>query len=307
MSLDIHQLTKTFGQQRAVDDVSFSVKEGEIVGFLGPNGAGKSTTMKIITGYLPPTAGTVLVGGVDATQDPIRVKQSIGYLPEHNPLYLDLYVHEYLEFVGTIYKLRGATLKGRIRETIALCGLGIEQNKKLESLSKGYRQRVGLAQALIHDPAVLILDEPTTGLDPNQIIEIRNVIKEISKNKTVLFSTHIMQEVQALCHRVIVINKGRIVADDSLDVLLRQRSQGNALVVEWKEEIPLELVRAIPGVEMVEPLSGTRIRIISDAGVDLRNEVFQFIAANKLSLIELKAEETTMENIFKELTMEEGK
>ncbi|MEQ8303701.1 MAG: gliding motility-associated ABC transporter ATP-binding subunit GldA [Cyclobacteriaceae bacterium] len=307
MSLDIHQLTKTYGQQKAVDDVSFSVKEGEIVGFLGPNGAGKSTTMKIITGYLPPTAGTVLVGGVDVTQNPIRVKQNIGYLPEHNPLYLDLYVHEYLEFVGKTYELRGADLRGRIRETIALCGLAREQNKKLESLSKGYRQRVGLAQALIHDPAVLILDEPTTGLDPNQIIEIRNVIKEISKNKTVLFSTHIMQEVQALCHRVIVINKGRIVADDSLDTLLRQRSQGNALVVEWKEEIPLELVRAIPGVEMVEPLSGTRIRIISDAGVDLRNEVFQFIAANKLSLIELKAEETTMENIFKELTMEEGK
>ena len=226
MSLQIKNLTKIYGLQKALNDISFTVNEGEIVGFLGPNGAGKSSTMKIATCYLPPTSGQVSVGGFDVVEQPMKVKQITGYLPEHNPLYLDLYVHEYLLFIGGLYGLNKQKLKARVGEMIELCGLTLEQNKKIEALSKGYRQRVGLAQALIHDPKVLILDEPTSGLDPNQLVEIRKLIKDISQNKTVIFSTHIMQEVQALCDRVVVINKGEIVADDSLDNLLRQ--QGNA-------------------------------------------------------------------------------
>src|SRR5688500_5459604 len=217
MSLIVQHLTKIYGTQKAVNEISFAARKGEIVGFLGPNGAGKSTTMKIATGYLSATSGQVLVGGLDVSQHPLKVKRITGYLPEHNPLYLDLFVHEYLEFAGGIYGLKGKALKNRVAEMIELCGLTREQNKKIEALSKGYRQRVGLAQALIHDPKVLILDEPTSGLDPNQILEIRNVIRTISVNKTVVFSTHIMQEVQALCDRVVVINKGEIVADDRLD------------------------------------------------------------------------------------------
>ncbi len=220
MSLQVQQLTKIYGAQRALDDISFSVRKGEIVGFLGPNGAGKSTTMKIATTYLPPTSGSVWVEGINVEHQPIEVKKMIGYLPEHNPLYLDMYVHEYLQFVGSVYGLRGTALRIRVRELVEMCGLVREQNKRIEALSKGYRQRVGLAQALIHNPQVLILDEPTSGLDPNQILEIRKLIKAISDNKTVIFSTHIMQEVQALCDRVIIINKGKIVADDSIENLL---------------------------------------------------------------------------------------
>lgn len=224
MSLQVQQLTKVYGAQKAVDGISFSIQEGEIVGFLGPNGAGKSTTMKIATTYLPPTAGTVWVEGINVEHQPIEVKKVIGYLPEHNPLYLDMFVHEYLQFVGSVYGLTGAALRRRVEEVVEMCGLSREQNKRIEALSKGYRQRVGLAQALIHNPQVLILDEPTSGLDPNQILEIRKLIKDISRNKTVIFSTHIMQEVQALCDRVIIINKGKLVADDSLQNLLRQNA-----------------------------------------------------------------------------------
>src|SRR6186713_1152381 len=216
MSLQIHHLTKMYGPQKAVHDVSFEISKGEIVGFLGPNGAGKSTTMKIATGYLPPSEGTVVVDGLDVSNQSLQVRKVTGYLPEHNPLYLDMYVHEYLHFVGRVYDVASNRLKVRIPEIIELCGLSREQNKKIEQLSKGYRQRVGIAQALIHDPSVLILDEPTSGLDPNQILEIRKLIKDISANKTVIFSTHILQEVQALCDRVIVINLGEIVADDTV-------------------------------------------------------------------------------------------
>jgi ABC-2 type transport system ATP-binding protein len=223
MSLKISHLTKVYGSQKAVNDISFEIGAGEIVGFLGPNGAGKSTTMKVATCLVPPTEGQVTVAGFDVVSQPIDIKKVTGYLPEHNPLYLDMYVHEYLQFIGKLYGLGGSTLKTRVAEMVELCGLTIEQNKKIETLSKGYRQRVGLAQALIHDPSVLILDEPTTGLDPNQILEIRKLIKEISKNKTVIFSTHIMQEVSALCDRVIVIDKGQIVADDSLSSLMKRQ------------------------------------------------------------------------------------
>lgn len=216
MSIRIQHLTKVYGTQLAVNDISFDVKQGEVVGFLGPNGAGKSTTMKIATCYLPATSGTVEVAGFDVATSPIDVRRSIGYLPEHNPLYLDMYVKEFLAFIGGLYGLKGQHLQQSISNVIELVGLGLEQKKKIGQLSKGYRQRVGLAQALIHNPKVLILDEPTTGLDPNQLVEIRNVIKEVGKEKTVIFSTHIMQEVEAICNRVILINKGVIVTDNSL-------------------------------------------------------------------------------------------
>ena len=219
MSISIQHLTKIYGSQKAVNDISFEAKRGEIVGFLGPNGAGKSTTMKIVTSYLAATNGQVLVNGFDVKTQSMEVRQNIGYLPEHNPLYLEMYVKEFLLFVGNMYGLKGILVNKRIAEMVELCGLSAEQNKKIGQLSKGYRQRVGLAQALIHDPSVLILDEPTTGLDPNQIVEIRNVIKTVGKDKTVLFSTHIMQEVEAICDRVIIINQGQIVSDGSLTSL----------------------------------------------------------------------------------------
>ncbi len=224
MSIQIQNLTKTYGQQKAVDDISFEVKAGEIVGFLGPNGAGKSTTMKIVTGYLAATNGSVLVNGFDVRTQSMAVRQHIGYLPEHNPLYLEMYVKEFLQFVGNLYDIKGATLRNRVAEMIELCGLGLEQHKKIGQLSKGYRQRVGLAQSLIHNPSVLVLDEPTTGLDPNQIVEIRTVIKNVGQDKTVLFSSHIMQEIEAICNRVVVINHGKIVSDSTL-ASLKQENQ----------------------------------------------------------------------------------
>ncbi|MEQ8363708.1 MAG: gliding motility-associated ABC transporter ATP-binding subunit GldA [Cyclobacteriaceae bacterium] len=303
MSLQIQNLTKIYGQQKAVDSISFSVKEGEIVGFLGPNGAGKSTTMKIATGYLPPSSGMAKVGGYDVQEQPLQVKKIIGYLPEHNPLYLDMYVHEYLRFVGGLYGITGGTLRSRVEEIIALCGLTQEQNKKLESLSKGYRQRAGLAQALLHDPEVLILDEPTSGLDPNQIIEIRKVIKEVSRNKTVLFSSHIMQEVQALCDRVIVINKGKIVADDQLSNLLQHKG-GSTLVVEFKEEVNVDELASIDGVSSVTAVTAFKCKVHVQPGVDVRSELFKYASDKNRSLIELKVEEHSMESIFKELTSE---
>jgi len=226
MSITVRNLTKIYGSKPAVSNISFSVGPGEVVGFLGPNGAGKSTTMKIMTGYLPPTEGSVTVCDQEVSTHR-SVRKTIGYLPEHNPLYLDMYVHEFLNFVGKVYGIRGAELKKKVAETVERCGLSIEQNKKIETLSKGYRQRVGLAQALIHDPQVLILDEPTTGLDPNQIVEIRQLIKSISTNKTVLFSTHIMQEVQALCDRAIIIHQGEVVADDTISNLLARSSENS--------------------------------------------------------------------------------
>ena len=226
MSIQVTNLTKVYGTQRAVDGISFSLKPGEIVGFLGPNGAGKSTTMKILTGYLNSTSGTATVADFDVQQQAMPARRAIGYLPEHNPLYLDMYVREFLLFSGKLYGMRGSSLKSRVDEMISLCGLEVEKRKKIGQLSKGYRQRVGLAQSFLHDPAVLILDEPTTGLDPNQIQEIRELIRTAGHNKTVLFSTHIMQEVEALCDRVIIINKGRVVSDSSLEEL---RQTGKSL------------------------------------------------------------------------------
>lgn len=300
MSIRITNLTKIYGTQKAVDAISFQVGEGEIVGFLGPNGAGKSTTMKIATGLVPPTEGKVEVAGMDVVNQPLEVKQIIGYLPEHNPLYLDMYVHEYLRFIGKLYGMKGSSLTKRIATMIDMCGLALEQNKKIEMLSKGYRQRVGLAQALIHDPAVLILDEPTTGLDPNQILEIRKLIKEISRNKTVLFSTHIMQEVSALCDRVIVINKGKIAADDTLSALLQH--QTTVLLVEFEGTVDESLLAGIEGVERVTRLAGSTFKIQVQSGTDVRPAIFRFAADKNLSLLGLKQEESSLENIFRELT-----
>lgn len=305
MSLVVQDLSKIYGQQKAVNQISFSVSAGEIVGFLGPNGAGKSTTMKIATGYVPPTAGEVIVGGFKVSENPMAVKRITGYLPEHNPLYLDLYVHEYLSFVGKLYGLHGDALKKRVGEMVEICGLTREQNKKIETLSKGYRQRVGLAQALIHDPQVLILDEPTSGLDPNQLVEIRNLIKTISTNKTVIFSTHIMQEVQALCDRVVVINKGEIVADSSLEAMLTSNADTVTLIAEFATEIPLTLLQSIEGVKEVVKLSPTLFSVSTSAGNDLRAEIFRLAADKNLSLVGLRIEEQSLEHVFRSLTQTE--
>lgn len=232
MSIKVQHLSKVYGTQKAVDNISFEVNKGEIIGFLGPNGAGKSTTMKILTGYIQATEGTVEVNGFDVKTSPIQVKKNVGYLPEHNPLYLDMYVREFLEFAGSLYGLKGRDLAIKIDNTIEQVGLGLEKHKKIGQLSKGYRQRVGLAQALIHNPDVLILDEPTTGLDPNQLVEIRDLIKNVGKDKTVIFSTHIMQEVEAICDRVVIINRGKIVADSTLSEL---KKDGKAMEEIFRE------------------------------------------------------------------------
>lgn len=300
MSLRVDHLTKVFGQQRAVDDISFTIHQGEIVGFLGPNGAGKSTTMKIATGFLPATEGKVEVSGVDVSENPMHIKRITGYLPEHNPLYLDMYVHEYLHFVGGLYNLSGQSLTSRVKEMIGMCGLEKEQNKKIESLSKGYRQRVGLAQALIHNPEVLILDEPTSGLDPNQIVEIRKLIKEVSVHKTVIFSTHIMQEVQAMCDRVIVINRGKIVADNQLTQLLHRQNEYDVLVVEFKEAISAEAAAAWGAVEVVQ--EGKKFKVKAAKGDDVRPRILRYAADHNLSLVSLQQEENSLEEIFRELT-----
>lgn len=302
MSLQVSNLTKIYGQQKAVNNISFAVQPGEIVGFLGPNGAGKSTTMKISTGYMPPTSGQVLVNGMNVTTQSLQVRQIMGYLPEHNPLYLDMYVHEYLHFVGKVFELSNRALKSRVGEIIALCGLEREQNKKIEQLSKGYRQRVGLAQALIHNPQVLVLDEPTTGLDPNQILEIRKLIKEISTSKTVIFSTHIMQEVQAICNRVIVINQGQLVADAAVADLLKSQSQVQ-LIVEFDTPIEEQKLAALTGVQQLVIISPGVYKLMIAQGTDLRPEVFRFAAENNLSLVGLKQEQLSLEEIFRSLTV----
>lgn len=300
MSIQVSRLTKSYGSQRAVDDISFTVREGEIVGFLGPNGAGKSTTMKIITGYLPPTSGTASVNGKDVTRDPMYVKRCTGYLGEHNPLYLDMYVREYLAFVAGIYGIPSARRNYRVEEMIGLCGLAIEQNKKIGMLSKGYRQRIGLAQALIHDPQVLVLDEPTSGLDPNQLIEIRKLIKTVSANKTVLFSSHILQEVEALCERVIVIHRGAIVADDRLENLTRKRE--HVVIIEFSTPVPESTLMQVEGVASATRISDTKYRIAASSGHDIRTSLVRFSGDHNLPLVGLTQEETSLESVFSELT-----
>ncbi len=298
MSIEVKNLFKYYGNQAAVKDVSFNVKSGEIVGFLGPNGAGKSTTMKIITGYINANSGTVKVCGKNVTVDTLDTRRMIGYLPEHNPLYLDMYVKEYLTFVGKIYKVQN--LKARVAEMIDKVGLEIEQNKKIGQLSKGYRQRVGLAQAIIHDPQVLILDEPTSGLDPNQLADIRNLIKTIGKEKTVMLSTHIMQEVEAICDRVVIINRGEIVADDTAKDLQLEGSV-QTVFVEFEGSVSRNKLKKIPGVGRVEQVQDGWL-LESSEDMDLRKTIAQFAQQNDLLAVTLRKEEKSLEEVFKQLT-----
>lgn len=299
MSIVVNNITKLYGEQKALNDVSFTVETGQIVGFLGPNGAGKSTMMKIITCYIPPTQGTVKVCGFDILDQSIEVKQQIGYLPEHNPLYLDMYVKEFLEFVGGLYKIKN--LKGRVAEMIELTGLQVEQKKKIGALSKGYRQRVGLAQAIIHDPKVLIMDEPTTGLDPNQLEEIRSLIKMLGKEKTVMLSTHIMQEVEAVCDKVIIINKGEIVANESTANLQKNTSK-QLYTVEFDKAVSKNSLKNIEGVNEVTQINDNTWQISTGIEKDIRKEIFDFAVNNKLAVLTMNKEEQKLEDVFKQLT-----
>ena len=300
MIVETRNITKLFGKQKALDSISFSVNKGELVGFLGPNGAGKSTTMKIITGYLPQDEGDILIDGQKVSGQNLEYKKQVGYLPEHNPLYTDLYVKEFLEITAGFYHLKNK--KQRIAEMIELTGLEIEQHKKIRALSKGYRQRVGLAQALIHDPSILILDEPTTGLDPNQLEEIRTLIRQISKEKTVILSSHIMQEVEAVCNRVLIINKGKIVADGNISEVKAGINIHNQIVVAgFKESVSEEQLVQIPGVNSVTR-NELGWELEAENETDIRQNIFQFAVANKLTLLTLFEKQQNLENVFHQLT-----
>jgi ABC-2 type transport system ATP-binding protein len=303
MGIKVENLTKIYQRQRAVDGVSFEIKTGEIVGFLGPNGAGKTTTMKMLTCFLPPTSGDASLDGYSIYTHPLEIRRRIGYLPEHNPLYLDMYVHEYLKFVGRLYSLPASKLKARVAEVIEMTGLGREQHKQIGMLSKGYRQRVGLSAALIHDPEVLILDEPTTGLDPNQIVEIRSLIKEIGKQKTIIFSTHILPEVEAVADRVIIINRGTIVADRSMDEVHTGTTPETMLSVELLQPgFDLKPVQAMQGVTGVLQDGPTRFRIKTQQDTDLRGAIFQEVVRQGHVLLTFQREEITLEAVFRNLT-----
>lgn len=296
MSIEVNQITKTYGEQKALNTISFSVKKAEIVGFLGPNGAGKSTLMKILTTYISATKGTASVNSFNVKTNKKQVQQSVGYLPEHNPLYTELYVREYLNFNANVYKIS----KTRIEEVIELTGLTPEAHKKIGQLSKGYRQRVGLASALLHDPEVLILDEPTTGLDPNQLLEIRNLIRSIGKEKTVFLSTHIMQEVEAVCDRVIIINKGEIVADKYLKDL--RTNQEQIVVVEFDYRVEDAFLLKLPKVISVKNIQGFVYEIMFSTKEDMRSYVFDFAHDNDLKILQLNQKNTSLESLFRELT-----
>ena len=301
MSIQVTGISKFYGKQKALDNLSFTVNSGEIVGFLGPNGAGKSTTMKIITGYLVADEGEVLVSSINVNKEPIETKKKIGYLPEANPLYYDMYVREYLDFIAGLHKI-DSNKKKIIEEKIDLTGLQTESNKKIGQLSKGYKQRVGLAAALIHDPEVLILDEPTSGLDPNQIIEIREVIKTLGKNKTVLFSTHILQEVEAICDRVIIINKGRIVADDTLMNLQGGNKKLHSLVVSFNAPVERYLLNGIEGITTIDELKPLTFRLNTSIPEKVRKQLMEFCLQHNLNIVSLHSEEKSLEDIFKNLT-----
>ncbi len=298
MSIEVKNLVKYYGEQAAVKDITFNVKKGEIVGFLGPNGAGKSTTMKIITGYIPSTSGEVTVCGLPVSMENLASRKKIGYLPENNPLYLDMYVKEYLNFVGKIYKV--PNLKGRVAEMINSVGLEVEQNKKIGALSKGYRQRVGLAQAIIHDPEVLILDEPTSGLDPNQLADIRKLIRSIGKEKTVMLSTHIMQEVEAICDRIVIISKGEIVADDKA-ADLQFNTQIQTVYAEFEGNVSRNQLQKIAEVSKVEKFEDGWL-LESKVDADLRKVIARFAQKNDLLVLTLRKEEESLEAVFKRLT-----
>lgn len=303
MSIKVEQITKKYGKQKALDSISFQINSGEIVGLLGPNGAGKSTLMKILSCFIPPTSGDAFVCGFDVMEQSLDVRKKVGYLPEQNPLYLEMYVREFLLFIAGIHKL-GKGKNARVEEMIAMTGLEVEQNKKIGTLSKGYRQRVGLAQAMMHNPEVLILDEPTSGLDPNQIIDIRNLIKKIGKEKTVILSTHIMQEVEAVCNRAIIINKGIIVADDLTQNLHLLHKNKNKITVEFNSTVSLELLKKIAGVTQVVHKKDQIWEFQAKDSEEVRTNIFNFAVQNKLAVLSMHKEDSSMEDVFHQLTKE---
>jgi ABC-2 type transport system ATP-binding protein len=304
MSIEIKNLLKEYGEQKAVNNISFKVDKGEIVGFLGPNGAGKSTTMKIITGYLQPTRGEAFVCGINVNDEPLEIKKKIGYLPEANALYYDMYVREYLGFIAELHEVRSQ--KSEVGRIIELVGLSVESKKKIGQLSKGYKQRVGLAAALIHDPEVLILDEPTSGLDPNQIIEIREVIKKQGQNKTVLFSSHILQEVEAMCDRVIIINKGELVADDKLSNLQKAGEKQINIKVEFKEVVPIDWLKELENISSVKNIQQSIFNIQCSNAELVKKQILQLSIEKNLNIISLNSEGQSLEDIFRNLTVVAG-
>jgi ABC-2 type transport system ATP-binding protein len=297
--IEVRAISKFYGKQKALNEVSFSVGEGQIAGFLGPNGAGKSTMMKILTCYIPPSAGEASVCGYNVRAESMEVRRNIGYLPEHNPLYLDMYVKEFLEFAGKLHHIRN--VKKRVAEMVEVTGLGLEQKKKIGALSKGYRQRVGLAQAMIHDPKVLIMDEPTTGLDPNQIEEIRALIRSLGKQKTVMLSTHIMQEVEAICDKVIIIDKGQLVADDDT-ANLKRGSVIQLITVEFDGPVSAEELKSLSGVDHVKNVYSNTWQLSSSSNADIRKEIFGFAVARNIAVLTMNREEQKIEAVFRELT-----
>jgi ABC-2 type transport system ATP-binding protein len=301
MSITISNLTKNYGNQKAIDNISFNASNNEIVGFLGPNGAGKSTTMKIVTGYLKADSGNVLVNVIDVNTNSLEAKKQIGYLPEGNPLYYEMYVREYLGFIAEIHQIKKG-IKERIEEVIDLTGLRTESNKKTGQLSKGYKQRVGLAAALIHNPDVLILDEPTSGLDPNQIVEIRHVIKNLGKNKTVLFSSHILQEVESICDRVIIINKGNIVADDTLSNLQLANNTHHIVVVQFSEEIDVQILININDVQKIEEEKSFIYKLKTTDPENIKKQILKLSLENNWNILSLQSESKSLEDVFRNLT-----
>lgn len=300
MSVKVEQLTKVYGTQKAIDQISFEAKKGEVLGFLGPNGAGKTTTMKILTGFIPPSEGTAEVCGLSVLDDPIGIRRKIGYLPEHNPLYKDMYVKEYLRFVAGMYQLPKP--KERIAEMVEITGLEREQHKPIGALSKGYRQRVGLAQAMLHDPEVLILDEPTSGLDPNQLAEIRALIKQLGQEKTVIFSTHIMQEVQIICDRVVIIRQGQLVANDTIDRLGTQVEASTMVTLSLQQPVEEKALRAIKGVKGVKTIGERRWELRAKKGVDIRPDVFHHAVRENWVILEMVQSQLSVEDVFMKLT-----
>lgn len=300
MSIEVRDLLKVYGEQKAIENISFKIGRGEIVGFLGPNGAGKSTTMKIITGYLQPDGGEAYVSGMKVSDDPLKIKSRIGYLPESNALYYDMYVREYLKFIAEIHRVENKSAK--VDNVIELTGLKPESKKKIGQLSKGYKQRVGLAAALVHDPEVLILDEPTSGLDPNQIIEIREVIRQQGKNKTVLFSSHILQEVEAICDRVIIINKGRLVADDKLSNLQVADKDKHVVIVQFKETVDRSEMEKLKDIELLEQPTAYDFRIITKNPEELRKQILAMAVESNLNIVSLQSESQSLEGVFRSLT-----
>lgn len=302
MSIEVNNLTKVYGAQKAIDGISFSATKGEILGLLGPNGAGKTTTMKILTCYMPATSGSAQICGFEAGKNDIEIKKRIGYLPEHNPLYGSMYVKEYLDFVGQVHKVRNRAT--RTKELIELVGLGREQKKMISSLSKGYKQRVGLAQALFHDPEVLILDEPISGLDPNQLIEIRSLISRLKENKTIVFSSHILQEVESISDKIVILDQGRVVADDSLVSLSHGDQHSLALEIELLNEITKEVLSSIPAVKQVDRISDKKYRLITTDNIDIREQVFDLVVAQGNKLLGIQQDKKSLETVFKSVTKE---